>query len=107
MGDEPKDTNTNSYGIKFVLTNLEVMHQRNTRNTACRDQFLDDDEALRMLMIKNISCIPPYWIKPKDGNATVCSTKDELRRVYNMDAKKYISPCRRITLANILSGLTF
>ena len=101
MGDEPKDTNTNSYGIKFVLTNLEVMHQRNTRNTACRDQFLDDDEALRMLMIKNISCIPPYWIKPKDGNATVCSTKDKLRRVYNMDAKKYISPCRRITLANI------
>ena len=99
--EEPNAQGANSYGMKFLITNMEVMHQRNTRNTVCNDRLVEEDEDLKAHMIENINCVPPYWMKNKGTNTSMCTTKDELRRFYKMDVDDYIIPCRRLTVANI------
>ena len=99
--EEPNAQDANSYGMKFLITNMEVMHQRNTRNTVCNDRLYEEDEHLKANMIENINCVPPYWMKNKETNKSICKTKHELRRFYKMEVDDYIIPCRRLTVANI------
>ena len=80
---------------------MEVIHQRNTRNSVCNDRLFEEDEDLKAHMIENINCVPPYWMKNKGTNTSICTTNDELRRFYKMDFDDYIIPCRRLTVANI------
>ena len=96
-GEEPKSDLTNSYGMRFQMSNMEVTHQRNTKNFACRGPSVEEDEDLKSYMIRKTNCIPPYWTKSKKSNTTRCTKNEELRSLYNMDIGDYIVPCRRLT----------
>ena len=98
--EEPTDQGTNTYGMRFEMENMEVIHQRNTRKTVCQDDRTDEDEALKAYMINDIHCRPPYWMNSENSSTTKCSTKDELRRFYKLNIGNYTVPCRRLILTS-------
>ena len=70
-----------SYGMKFYIFGLEVMHKRNTRNTPCNEDRTIDDHKIRQRMIKDIGCIPPYWTHAQK----ICSNRTQLEQYFQMN----------------------
>ena len=99
-GEEPKTKELKSYIMHFRINNIEVMNQRNTKTTPCKEQNVEEDDTLKSYLIRTINCTPPYWKSPEDGNTSMCSSKDQMRKFYNFDIGNFIYPCRRLTQAS-------
>ena len=97
---EPNGEGTGSYGMRFQITNMEVLHQRNTQKTPCHEETIEEDASLKTHMVQQINCLPPYWTQSENSNTSECTTKDELRKFYNMDVENYMAPCRRLSLVS-------
>ena len=95
---QPTDLmNIRSYGMKFYVFGMEVIQKRNTKIRPCNDGKTIDDDIIKSTMIRNITCTPPYWIKPNSKTTSDCSNSDELNRFYQMEIRSYSGPCRRMT----------
>ena len=96
--EEPNSTEMSSYGMKFYIFGLEVMHKRNTRNTPCNEDRTIDDHKIRQRMIKDIGCIPPYWTHGQK----ICSNRTQLEQYFQMNITTFTVPCRRMTQITFL-----
>ena len=86
------------YKMKFVIKNINVITQRNTKQEPCFEDWLNYDQFLMDEMMLEIGCHPPHRIStyklPLCSSATQMKKLDQLPSVAKVDS--YRPPCKSI-----------
>ena len=86
-----------SYGMRFYVFGLEVMQLRRKATRLCNLNWRNDDESVKLMMVKNINCTPPYW-KKFNNIRLECTNMQELKAFYEMiGMDDVLVPCRTIS----------
>ena len=85
---------------------VRIVKNRNDAELKCNDALHMDDQEWLKEIVRNFSCIPPYWksLYVDDSNFTICSSRDKLfslrsflafKNSHGVNAiiKKYLPPC--------------
>ena len=105
--------NSNNH-LVLDINHVRMAKSRSDAVSECNDLLhFDDQEWLQQLM-RNISCIPPYWKSLYAGvdNVTVCASKAKLNQVtsylafknaygVNEIIKKYLPPCNKMKVSAV------
>ena len=108
-----KQMNSNNQLVVNV-NYVRIVKNRNDAKLKCNDTLHFDDKEWIQQIVRNVSCIPPYWKSIYGNNKTkICSSKDKLNiaryylpynNIYGVHEimKKYLPPCHRMQVtANI------
>ena len=102
--------NTNNR-LVLDINYVKIVKNRNDAELQCDDSLHNDDDKWLRQLVRNISCIPPYWksLYIGDDDVTVCSSQAKLKqarsylvfknaRGVNEIIKKYVPPCHRMQI---------
>ena len=108
-----KQMNSNNQLVVNV-NYVRIVKNRNDAELKCNDTLHFDDQKWMQQIVRNVSCIPPYWKSIYGNNkTTICSSKDKLNlarhylpynNIYGVNEmmKKYSPPCYRMQVtANV------
>ena len=89
-----------TYYMQFEIQNIEIMQNRNKRNTPCLDGILDLDRIHFESVAKRLPCKPPYFNIGE--NTTACKSRKEMEQChslmlsYNLGQYLKHPPCRSL-----------
>ena len=96
-----------NYVMAFNIQSLDVVQQRNSRNTPCLEGSVDHDTEELQSILRNLGCKPPYW--NSSSQIPFCSTRRKFTEAANLGKslllgreKFKLKPCRRFD--NIVYG---
>ena len=87
-----------SYGMKFQVTGIDVIHARNKRSRPCDEAWLEYDKKARQDLITSAGCVPPYWKSQyRDKNFKICNNSKVMKKLYlDLEWHQNTNPCRRM-----------
>jgi len=71
-----------TYYMQFEIQNIEIIQNRNKRNTPCLNGILDLDELHFQSVSKRLPCKPPYFNFGE--NLTSCNSREEMQLCHSL-----------------------
>ena len=88
-----------SYGMRFAVSDFEVIQRRNKATNPCDAGRPHDDNNVKVGLMKNISCIPPYWIYLESDKKMNCKSSQQMKKIFRMPVMDHVEPC--LTMSKI------
>ena len=93
------DTSESKYWnklLRITISRVTVLRKRPNSNIPCDQALQNDDEKLKIEIMKRVGCVPIYWNKTFGDNINLepCRFPDQFRRMYT-----YIQNNRNILLS--------
>ena len=82
----------NKYTMRFKIENTLVLRRRNKEKVPCNTDWKHDDDMIYSKLFSKASCIPPYWKGSNLKNLPNCTTKEQMKEIYNSAIKIKTSP---------------
>ena len=88
------------YTMRFKIENIMVLKRRNKGAKPCNENWKHDDDTTNNAIVNSIGCNPSYY-KRKINNLPYCTTKEQMRQIYerSIDVKTsnpHPPPCQHI-----------
>ena len=87
-----------SYALRFKVTYMEILKQRNKRKDPCTTRWKEFDDLVLNKHSDTIGCYAPYQMTPNHHQLPICSTKTKLKEsMYELNIVKnkyYPPPCQ-------------
>ena len=91
----------NHYTMRFKIENTLVLKRRNKASVPCNADWKHDDESLYTKIFTHAACKPSYWKTTDDTALKNCTTKEELKGIFNAavnikTSSDHPPPCQQI-----------
>ena len=91
----------NQYTMRFKIENTLVLKRRNKAKLPCNQNWKYDDDIIYKKIFMNSSCKPPFWKSTDFSGLKNCTTKTEMREIFESavnikTSQNHPPPCQQI-----------
>ena len=91
--------------LEFKIKQVKSMQKRSDSNNPCNDDILDYDQYYQEQIVKELSCIPPYWNGAFNDSEKLeyCTSTTKLQEAFHLIKSKTLMefPCTEMIVLNI------